>query len=225
VLFCIHETRQKDYAAYAEAEPGVNDMWKSIMPVPPDHPVMWMNWHDAQAFCAWLSRKEGKAYRMPTDHEWSLAVGLQEAAPLTHDTLATEPLNTRLYPWGTHFPPTAQDANFAGKPKANMTNSTSTMRLNVQFADIPDPYVRTAPVMSFRPNPFGLYDMGGNAEEWCAFGAAPGRQTPILRGSNYGFWPDPRQLRSSNRQPGGADVRQGWYGFRVVLDPDRAPQQ
>jgi formylglycine-generating enzyme len=39
----------------------------------PDHPVVNVRCEDARA-CTWLLKKEGKTYRLPTDHEWSLAV-------------------------------------------------------------------------------------------------------------------------------------------------------
>ena len=48
-----------------------------------DHPVVGVNRADAAAFCAWLTRREraagqidtGSCYRLPTDFEWSVAVG------------------------------------------------------------------------------------------------------------------------------------------------------
>jgi formylglycine-generating enzyme required for sulfatase activity len=82
VMFCIHETRRQDYAAYAAEAPGVDDIWKNqqMGGIPAgnkdDHPVVGMNWEDAQKFCAWLSKKEGKTYRLPTDQEWSCAAAL-----------------------------------------------------------------------------------------------------------------------------------------------------
>jgi formylglycine-generating enzyme required for sulfatase activity len=38
-----------------------------------EHPVVNVSWNDAVAFCKWLSRKEGKTYRLPTEAEWEYA--------------------------------------------------------------------------------------------------------------------------------------------------------
>ena len=59
VAFCIWETRVKDYAAYAAANAGVDGSWKKPEFKQADtHPVVNVNWNDAQAFCAWLTEKE-----------------------------------------------------------------------------------------------------------------------------------------------------------------------
>ncbi|MBX7209030.1 MAG: formylglycine-generating enzyme family protein [Verrucomicrobiaceae bacterium] len=64
VMFCIHETRYKDYAAYAADAPGVDGWWKDqdadgFTPTEnkEDHPVMKVSWEDAQKFCAWLQKQ------------------------------------------------------------------------------------------------------------------------------------------------------------------------
>ena len=64
---------------------GVDSEWKdaeySGNKQGQDHPVVSVSWEDAQAFCKWLSKKEGKTHRLPTDHEWSLAVGIVRRGP------------------------------------------------------------------------------------------------------------------------------------------------
>ncbi len=54
----------------------------------PDHPVVGVSWEDANQFCAWLTKKERsegtlatfQSYRLPTDREWSRAVGIEHEA-------------------------------------------------------------------------------------------------------------------------------------------------
>ena len=55
------------------------------------HPVVNVSWHDAVAFCEWLSRKEGAPYRLPTEAEWEYASranpGLRQDVPLDRERL------------------------------------------------------------------------------------------------------------------------------------------
>jgi hypothetical protein len=92
VSFSIYETRVKDFTAFAVANPklaGTNwnhSFYHVITPVwpGPDFPVVNVSWNDASAFCAWLTETERAAgeisakefYRLPTDEEWSRAVGI-----------------------------------------------------------------------------------------------------------------------------------------------------
>ncbi|MCX7847085.1 MAG: formylglycine-generating enzyme family protein [bacterium] len=104
------------------------------------HPVVNVSWHDALAYCAWRSRREGVpegTYRLPTEAEWEYAA---------RGGLAQQP-----YPWGT-AQPDADDILLAAHKRRGATN---------------DLLAHPLPVGSFLPNGFGLYDMAGNVWEWC----------------------------------------------------------
>jgi formylglycine-generating enzyme required for sulfatase activity len=115
VQFSIWETRVKDYAAYAAANAGVDASWKKPFgdkfKQADTHPVAKVNWNDAQAFCEWLTKKElaegkikvGQKYRLPTDAEWSVAVGLGQEKGKTPNEKSQGIKD--VYPWGKEWPP------------------------------------------------------------------------------------------------------------------------
>jgi len=151
--------------------------------------AIYVSWYDAQAFCQWLSDKEGlpdtgPRYRLPTEAEWEYAC---RAGTKTN------------YYTGDILP----------KEFCNMTGK------NLDVGQTP-------------PNPWGLYDMHGNVEEWCLdwYGPyVPIAQTDpigyvdgdfrVTRGgshSTYAYY-----LRSANRMATIPSERQWVTGFRVVL--------
>ena len=124
-----------------------------------EHPVVNVSWNDAVAFCKWLSGKEGKTYRLPTEAEWEYA--------------CRAGTKTRYYS-GDDPETLAKVANVAdATAKAKFPDWKYTIKAS-------DGYVFTAPVGQFKPNAFGLYDMHGNAWQWCAdwYGAGLLRQSP-----------------------------------------------
>ena len=200
-----------DYEAYSKDVSGVDGEWKSAEGNEALHPVVNVSWEDATAFCAWLTRKEraeGKIgpkdeYRLPSDHEWSCAIGIG-----SKENAGTSPEDKSQklpgYPWGNSWPPPNGAGNFGGN------------------AGYGDAYDRTAPVGSFRVDQNGLYDLSGNVYEWCLDWYSSGQEYRVLRG---GSWDDTSEviLRSSCRflsTPRGRNVSNG---FRCVLEAERTP--
>ncbi len=142
---------ERDGAAYAwageESKSVKGASWKAPgFEQADDHPVIEVSWNNAQAFCNWLSRKEGRAYRLPTEAEWEYAerAGTQTA-----------------YFWG--------DSPLDGEGFANCADLTRKDRFPDDTTFVwRDGYVFTSPVGSFKPNPWGLYDMTGNVWQWCS---------------------------------------------------------
>jgi formylglycine-generating enzyme required for sulfatase activity len=66
-----HQVGAADYQACVDA--GACRALERGVAVAVDRPAVQVSWHDAQAYAAWLSRKTGEHYRLPTDAEWAFA--------------------------------------------------------------------------------------------------------------------------------------------------------
>lgn len=108
------------------------------------HPVVCVSWDDAQAYVAWLTARTGMRYRLPTEAEWEYTARAGTTA-------------ARYYRDDQH----CEYANGAGKEMKSIPDADEWALVYCS-----DGYVYTAPVASFGKNPFGLFDMLGNAEEW-----------------------------------------------------------
>lgn len=111
-----------------------------------DHPVLNVTWQDAVAMARWLSRHEGRTYRLPTEAEWEYACRAGS--------------RTRYYS-GNDPQSLAGVANTFDADAALHWPQWQSHALTAH-----DGYAFTAPVGSFAPNAFGLHDMLGNAWEW-----------------------------------------------------------
>ncbi len=226
VSFSIYEARVKDFATFAATSPKLDGtnwhhaLYHDVTPVSdgPDFPVVNVSRNDAVAFCAWLTASErlsGKiaamqSYRLPTDAEWSWAVGIGD-----RETGATPKEKSakleNIYPWGTQFPPPPGAGNFADQAALKYFTHWP------HIENYDDGFVTTAPVGRFTPNALGIYDLAGNVAEWCADDYDATHQQGVLRG---GAWINcgPKSLWSSDRNHTAPNRFSVATGFRCVLE-------
>lgn len=176
-----------------------------------DLPVVHVSFDDAIAYLDWLSDRTGKKYRLPSEAEFEYVTRAGQA--------------TR-YPWGEGDPPRVL-GNFTGAGDRSPTHRTWSRA----FARYADGYWGPAPVQSFAPNAWGLYDLDGNVSEWTAdcwhdnyiraprdstAWVNPGCDRRVVRGGSWGS--DPDQVRSAFRVSALTDTRSARVGFRVARD-------
>lgn len=213
VLFCTYLVRVKDFAVFAKETNFKPTNWRNPgFEQKPDHPVVNVSWNDAMNFCKWLTERDrksgllqdGEIYRLPTDLEWSKAVGLPEEngkTPELRDIGVPD-----VYPWGTDWPPPPGAGNYTGEETLS----------EVAIKGFEDGFVWTSPVGSFPPNKFGLYDMGGNVCQWVLDDWNADGKAKVLRGGSWYNGAVRLSLLSSCRTPAKPDTSTDNYGFRIV---------
>jgi len=209
-----YEVTQAQYEAVIGANP-------SSFKNGPDYPVETVSWNNAKEFCAKLndglpSEVKGKlAFRLPSDEEWSLAVGLPEesgSTPKEKDGKIKD-----HYPWGEQWPPPRGAGNYADETTGKKYGKNWDI-----ISGYDDGYAETAPVGSFQPNRHGLYDLGGNVWEWCEDWYDTDQKQRVLRGASWNLG-SAHYLLSSLRDLRVPDLRHYRYGFRVVLAGEPPP--
>jgi formylglycine-generating enzyme required for sulfatase activity len=174
-----------------------------------DHPVVNVSWNDAVAFAVWLSKKEGKIYRLPTESEWEYACRAGA---------------TTRYQHGDDTDGLVAVGNVAdASARSKFPDWTWSLAGN-------DGVVYTSAVGQYRANGFGLFDMHGNVWEWCSdwYGGTYYKESPLAdppgslqaSGRVYrgGGWNDhPRFCRSAGRNWDSPGNRSFYLGFRLAL--------
>ncbi len=184
-------------------------------------PVVDVSYFEAWRFCEWLSEKTGRNFRLPTEAEWEYACragtttarywGDRDADAVEYESLWTlEEFNK--------FRPNAVWIllSFIG----------SEPQLPLPHLWVYDGFASAAPVASFKPNPWGLYDMLGNVSEMCS----PAYDLKKLLIANKdciyrgGSWHDDSWswVRCGSRAVQPARWRFISLGFRVVCSEDKA---
>ncbi|MBW1991675.1 MAG: formylglycine-generating enzyme family protein [Deltaproteobacteria bacterium] len=160
----------------------------------PEQPVVGVTWFDAVAFADWLTQTTGIPHRLPYEREWEAA--------------ARGGLEGQPFPWGREAP------HAGGLYRANYYPN--------DFDD--DGFRLTAPVGSFPPNGFGLFDMAGNVAEWCLDrffkvarrGPYTNPEARVLKGGSW--YSRARDLRCAARRFAAPQNADGFIGFRVVRE-------
>jgi len=184
----------------SEAKPRADRNWRSPGFAQNDrHPVVCVNWSDAQVYVAWLRSSTGKRYRLLTETEREYVTRAGSITPFW---------------WGTTI--STEQANYDGS-------------ITYAGGARSEPRKATVPVDSFSPNPWGLYNVHGNAWDWTedcwnsANAGNPGDGNPRLTGDcslrvmrGAGWNNAPHTLRSARREKEQQNARVSRTGFRVA---------
>lgn len=169
-------------------------------------PVINVSWHDAVAYCEWLSEQTGKQYRLPTEAEWEYAC---RAGSTGNYCFGDDESRLGEYAW-------YRDNAFETVKKKKL----------LIFEEEEKNY-KTFPVGQKKPNAWGLYDMHGNVWEWCqdrwhdSYNGAPSDGSAwesgdsscrLLRGGSWNYVT--AYCRAACRDLSGH--RNYAFGFRVV---------
>ncbi len=172
------------------------------------HPVINISWQDARDYTRWLNGRGGQSgYRLPSEAEWEFAARAGTKTPFsTGECISTDQANfDGTFEYGDCPPPTQVDLH------------------------------RTQPVGSYEPNPWALYDMHGNVNEFVAdcwnddYDGAPtdgsawedGNCTRrVLRGGSWHGYPG--YLRSAYRCRSGPAFSHRTIGFRLARSVDHS---
>jgi len=113
-------------------------------------PVGCVSFFDAVAYTKWLTQKTGVTYRLPTEAEWEYAAKAGSGS---------------AFYWGDDRSEACQFANVRSEGAYTISKRQAQADKEKGFP-CDDGYQHSAPVGSFKPNAFGLYDMQGNQWEW-----------------------------------------------------------
>ena len=174
-----------------------------------DEPVIHVSWNDAKAYAKWMSQQTGHVYRLPSEAEFEFAL-----RGGTHS----------IFWWGDGAPRELVE-NLAGTGERFRNKNY----WPIGFARYNDRHWGPAPVASFKTNPFGLFDLGGNVAEWtldCFHTSLQGRPDsalPRLDGKcsghviKGGYWSaGPLKAASASRFGLKSGVPDNQVGFRLV---------
>lgn len=232
-----YEVTRGEFAEFARSHGSENNEFQTCKNYARDdrHPAICISWYDAVEYCNWRSQKEGlrpayqmnkewkttgliykyrevfwdqeaDGYRLPTEAEWEYAArsgGKQE----TFSGLADPPKDQgppHLFNWSPHADKFREYGVYLPsdfEPDVNRNSGTQ-------------------PVGSKLPNGLGIYDMTGNAQEWCWDHHDDYRNKPQKNptGANNPVYH--RVLRGGSFMDQPSMLPTTWRNYSVVTNPD-----
>jgi formylglycine-generating enzyme required for sulfatase activity len=228
LMVSIWETRLQDYQTFVR-ESGHKRAPVADFPQSATDPVVNVSRDDGVAFCEWLTKRERRderiaqthAYRLPTDLEWSTFAGLPEDEGIS--PINREARKPRIYPWGQAW---LQGNQVVGNFADVSASLSAGLNISSTIPGYDDGFAHTAPVGSFEPNFYGLYDLSGNVQEWVSDKYSiikyDYEALGVLRGGGWNTY-KPEHLLTGSRNAVLPTYQDPTYGFRVVLA--RIPQK
>jgi sulfatase modifying factor 1 len=187
-------------------EPSVS-MLSPGYKVTPSHPAVCISWHEAQSYVAWLQRRTGKPYRLPTEAEWEYAA---RAGTTTRYSFGNDETSLCDY---ARFADLGSQFGWGDGCRSNVASYGTTR------------------VGALKPNPWGIFDMHGNAWEWVedcwtpnsqempsdgsAFSRPGSCEIGVIRGGSFAA--GSRRVRSAIRAPVRTTKHFYHIGLRVAL--------
>jgi formylglycine-generating enzyme required for sulfatase activity len=207
-----HEVTNRQFRLYQDGH--ISKHYKGYSLNGDEQPAVYVSWNQAQAFAQWLAVQNvtGKTFRLPTEAEWEYVcrAGTESARFWGDDS-------DEACRYGNVYDRTAKRGD----------------TVSVVNHDCDDDFVVTAPVGSFDPNPYGIYDMLGNVWEWVEDDyhkegyKAHSFEDPLYKSGNPdankarrgGAWSDaPASVRCANRGNRSPNRKNNKIGFRLVME-------
>ncbi len=180
----------------------------------PKQPVVRVSWQQAMDFCRWLSERSGLQVTLPTEEQWEWACRAGTATPFfygDHDADYTPYANLGDIRLREYAACTARGGYTRAEVITNPNQFDDWVPRDTRFDD---GHFLSAPVGSYKPNPWGLHDVHGNVWEWTRSETPDGRM--VVRG---GSWRDrPHRAASSYRLDYRPYHKVFNVGFRVIAE-------
>ena len=203
-----HEVTRGQFAAFVRASghdtPGGcvglgSGSWRDQSWQRDDHPVVCVNWGDAQAYVRWLRAETGHRYRLPSESEWEYAARARATTP---------------WYWGDHVQDWSEYANASGDGEDGWERTAPAGSFRANGFGLHD---MSGNVWEWVEDCWhGDYD--GAPRDGSAWTRGGDCSRRVLRGGSW--FGDPGDLRSADRGWNDAEVRHSNFGFRVARTPD-----